>query len=306
MTKTKNNKNHLKKNWQLYLMLVLPITFFIIFKYIPMYGAQIAFRKYRAIDGIWGSQWVGFKYFHKFLVSHNFFSIIKNTLSLSVLQLILGFPAPIIVALALNTTLRSRFKKVVQFTIYAPHFLSVVVMCGLIIQFLDPRLGLVNKLISLIGIGPINFLGKPSLFNDVYVWTNIWQSTGWGTIIYLAALSNIDPNLHEAASIDGASRFQRVKYIDFPGILPTAITLLILNCGRIVRVGFQKVLLLQNSLNLQASEVIQTYTYRIGLASQMADFSYAAAIGIFTSVINLILIVSVNKISRKVNNHGIW
>lgn len=297
---------NVRKNWQLYVMLILPIAFFIIFKYFPMYGAQIAFRKYRAVDGIWGSEWVGFKNFLKFFHSHNFGVIMKNTLVLSILQLALSFPIPIIIALALHACIRGKFKKVVQNVIYAPHFISMVIMCGLIIQFLDPRFGIVNQLLRALGFDAIEFMSIPKYFDDIYVWSGIWQNAGWGTIIYLAALTDVDPTYHEAAEIDGASRFQRILHIDLPTIMPTAVTMLILNCGQVFNIGFQKVLLLQNPLNLSASEVIQTYSYKIGLASSMADFSYSTAIGLFVSVCNLIMIVSVNKISKKLSDSSVW
>ncbi len=271
-----------------------------------MYGAQIAFRKYRAVDGVWGSQWVGLKYFKKFFTSHNFLPILKNTLSLSLLQLALSFPMPIIVALALHACMHKKFKKMVQNVIYAPHFISMVVMCGLIIQFLDPRYGIVNQLLGAFGIGPIEFLSIPKFFDDVFVWSGIWQNTGWGTIIYLAALADVDVSYHEAAEIDGASRFQRILHIDLPCIMPTAVTMLILNCGNVFNIGFQKILLLQNSLNTSASEVIQTYSYKIGLASAMSDFSYSTAIGLFLSVCNLVMILLVNRIGKKVSGTSVW
>lgn len=294
------------RSWQLYVLLLLPLAYFFIFKYMPMYGAQIAFRKYTVTKGIWGSEWVGLMYFKKFFTSYNFWPILTNTLKVSLYQLIVAFPFPIIVALSINVLRQKKFKKAVQLTLYAPHFISVVVMSGLIIQFLDPRLGLINRIIVALGGTATNFMGDPGAFADIYVWSHIWQNTGWGTIIYLAALSGIDETLHEAAQIDGASRIKRIWHIDIPGILPTAVILLIMNAGRIMQLGFQKVLLLQNPLNIEASEVIQTYTYKVGLASQMANFSYSSAIGLFTSVINFILIITVNRMAKKMNNSGIW
>ena len=296
----------MRRNWQLYVLLFLPLIFFLVFKYFPMYGAQIAFRKYRAIDGIWGSEWVGLKYFRKFFTSHNFGPIVRNTLSLSLLQLVLSFPMPIIVALALHACMHKTFKKIVQNVIYAPHFISMVVMCGLIIQFLDPRYGIINQVLGIFGIAPIEFMSIPKYFDDVFVWSGIWQNTGWGTIIYLAALADVDISYHEAAEIDGASRFQRILHIDLPCIMPTAVTMLILNCGNVFNIGFQKILLLQNSLNSSASEVIQTYSYKIGLASSMSDFSYSTAIGLFVSVCNLIMILMVNRIGKKVSGTSVW
>lgn len=306
MTEKKKWYSEYAQNYQLYLMLALPVMYFIIFKYIPMYGAQIAFRKFYANLGIWGSPWVGLKYFKKFFESYMFFRVLRNTLGLSVYQLLIGFPFPIIFALALNNLRSRRYKKTIQMITYAPHFISVVVMSGIIIQFLDLRTGIFNQIIVQFGGKQINFMGMPELFSTIYVASHIWQNTGWGTIIYLAALSGIDPQLHEAAVMDGASRIQRMRNIDLPGILPTIVVLLILNTGRIMQVGFQKVLLLQNPLNLKTSEVIQTYVYKVGLASSIADFSYATAIGLFTALINLTLIVTVNAIARRTSETSLW
>ncbi|UUV20117.1 ABC transporter permease subunit (plasmid) [Fusobacteria bacterium ZRK30] len=299
-------KQGLKEGWQLYLMLIFPLVYFIVFKYIPMYGVQIAFKDYSSAKGILGSPWVGLKYFIKFINSYNFMPVFLNTLKISMGQLLFSFPFPIILALALNSCRNARFKKTVQFAVYAPYFISVVVMSGIIIQFLDPRLGIINRVFSMITGETMNFMGSPDKFVGIFVGSNIWQNTGWGTIIYLAALADVDSNLHEAAQIDGANRFQRILNIDLPCIYPTIITLLIVNTGRVLNVGFQKVLLLQNPLNLTASEIIQTYTYKVGLASQMANFSYSAAIGLFTGIVNLILLLSVNKISRHFGHKGIF
>ncbi len=275
-------------------------------RYAPMGGLQIAFRDFRAIDGITGSEWVGFKHFLRFIDSYNFWQIMWNTISLSFYQLLVGFPFPIILALSLNTIKDGKFKKTVQLITYAPHFISVVVMCGLILQLLSPRTGIINQLIVLLGGPEINFMGRADLFADVYVWSGIWQSTGWGTIIYLASLSSVDSQMHEAAIIDGASLFQRVINIDFMTILPMIVTMLIVNVGSMLQVGFQKVLLLQTPLNLASSEVIQTYVYKIGLASPVPDFSYSTAIGLFTAIINFVLIVIVNKIARSVGETSLW
>lgn len=299
-------KKGLKEGWQLYLMLSIPLVYFIIFKYIPMYGVQIAFREYTPLKGIVGSPWVGLKYFARFINSYNFVPVFLNTLKISMGQLLFSFPFPIILALALNSCRNARFKKTVQFAVYAPYFISVVVMSGIIIQFLDPRLGIINRVILMFTGNSINFMGSPDKFLGIFVGSNIWQNTGWGTIIYLAALADVDGNLHEAAQIDGASRLQRILHIDLPCIYPTIITLLIVNTGRVLNVGFQKVLLLQNPLNLTASEIVQTYTYKVGLASQMANFSYSAAIGLFTGVVNLILLLSVNKIARHFGHKGLF
>jgi putative aldouronate transport system permease protein len=296
----------MKINYQLYILILIPFIWLLIFRYIPMFGVQIAFRKFQAVKGILGSDWVGLFYFKKFFNDYMFSTVIKNTIVISFYQLVAGFPFPIILALAFNNTLRLRFKKVVQMVTYMPHFISTVVMVGIIIQFLSPKVGIINHLIKFAGGNPTDFLAEASNFSSIYVWSGVWQSCGWGAIIYLAALAGIDAELHEAAVIDGANRFQRMLHIDLPGILPTITILLIMNAGNIMNVGFEKAFLLQNSLNLDASEIISTFTYKMGLASAGADFSYAAAIGLFNSVINLILIMIVNVIAKKTMETSLW
>jgi multiple sugar transport system permease protein/putative aldouronate transport system permease protein len=277
-----------------------------VFKFYPMLGIQIAFKTFRASGGIWGSPWVGFRYFERFFGSYQFVRVLRNTLFLSFYQILAGFPFPIILALSLNNMRSRSLKKSVQMITYAPHFISTVVMCGMIIQFTNPRSGLINVLISAIGFEARDFMGIPELFSSIYVWSGIWQNVGYASIIYLSALSSIDPNLHEAAMIDGASRVQRAFHIDLPGILPIAIIVLILNMGRVLDVGFEKVLLLQNSLNLQYSEIIDTYVYKVGLTSAVPNFSYATAIGLFKSVVNLFLIIGVNSIARRLGETSLW
>ena len=296
----------MKENYQLYLVLILPVAYIIIFRYLPMYGAQIAFRTYRVSKGIWASDWVGFYHFKRFVTSYQFSRVMLNTLGINIYQLIAGFPIPIILALSLNSTNIHKLKKMAQTTTYIPHFISTVVMVGIILQFLSPRIGIFNMLRDLVGLERLHFIAEPTYFKSIYVWSGIWQSTGWGSIIYLAALSSVNPFLHEAATIDGATKFQRVLHIDIPGILPTAIILLILNAGRMMNVGFEKVFLMQNELNLRASEVIQTYVYKVGLASATANYSYSTAIGLFNSVINLILIMTVNRVARKLGDTSLW
>jgi putative aldouronate transport system permease protein len=296
----------MKENYQLYLVLILPVAYIIIFRYLPMYGAQIAFRTYRVSKGIWASDWVGLYHFKRFVTSYQFGRVMLNTLGINIYQLIAGFPIPIILALSLNSTNIHKLKKMAQTTTYIPHFISTVVMVGIILQFLSPRIGIFNMLRDLVGLERLHFIAEPTYFKSIYVWSGIWQSTGWGSIIYLAALSSVDPFLHEAATIDGATKFQRVLHIDIPGILPTAIILLILNAGRMMNVGFEKVFLMQNELNLRASEVIQTYVYKVGLASATANYSYSTAIGLFNSVINLILIMTVNRVARKLGDTSLW
>lgn len=294
-----------KASWQLYVMLFLPLLWLVVFRYVPMYGAQIAFRDYNVIQGLTDSPWVGLKYFERFVNSYNFWTILKNTLVLNVYQLAAGFPLPIIFALGLNYILRGWFRRTVQMVTYAPHFISTVVMVGIILQMLAPS-GLLNQLLEVIGIGPIHFMGEPSYWKSIYVWSGVWQNMGFNCIIFLAALTSIDPTLHEAALMDGANKLQRIRDIDLPGIMPIAVILLILNMGSLLDTGFEKVLLLQNPLNLSTSEVIDTYVYHVGLESQVPNFSYAAAIGLFKAVIGLILIVATNQFAKRMRVATLW
>lgn len=296
----------MRRSWQLYAMLAVPLLWLLVFKYWPMYGVQIAFRNFNVIDGITGSPWVGLDHFQRFVSSFNFWQIISNTVILSVYTLAAGFPLPILLALALNHIDRAWFKKTVQMVGYAPEFISVVVMVGIIFVLLDPRVGMVNQIIGLAGLGPIDFMGQAAYFRHVFVWSGVWQHVGFACIIYLAALTSIDPTLHEAAIVDGASALQRIRDIDLPGIVPAAIVLLILDLSSILSVGFEKVLLMQNPINLQVSEVVDTYVYRVGLASPLPQFSYAAAIGLFQSIIALILIVLVNQLARRIEDASLW
>ena len=293
-------------NWQLHLLLALPLIYLIVFKYLPMAGAQIAFRDFFTRSGIWGSPWVGLANFERFFESPQFWTVVRNTFGLSAYQIAASFPVPIILALALNNVEHRRFKKTVQLTTYAPHFISTVVMAGMIMRYLALHTGVVNNVLEGLGLERISFMSRPDLFQSVYVISGIWQNAGWGTIIYLAALAGVDPQLHEAAIVDGASKLQRTRHIDVPGILPVAIILLILETGRIMQVGFEKAFLLQTPLNLTASEVIQTYVYKIGLASPVPDYSFATAIGLFNSVVNLALILVVNQIARRVSGYSLW
>jgi ABC-type polysaccharide transport system permease subunit len=294
------------RNWELYLLVIPPLLYFVVFKYIPMYGAQIAFRKFMPTLGIWRSPWVGWDQFAAFFASYKFATIMGNTLVLSVYKLLAGFPVPIILAIALHYCAQTRIKKTVQMVTYAPHFISVVVLAGIIVQVLSPRVGVVNRIIVLLGGKATLFMGEPAYFKSIYVWSDVWQEMGWGSIIFLAALAGINPELHEAAIADGASKIQRIVHIDFPGIMPTAVILLILNVGRIMFIGFEKVLLLQNPLNLAASEIIDTYVYKIGLASAVPNFSYSTAIGLFSSAIGFVLLLAVNRIARTFGETSLW
>lgn len=292
-----------KKDWQLYSLLVLPIIYLLIFKYIPMFGNIIAFRRFVPGGSIFGEQWVGLYYIKMFIGDQTFWHVLKNTFITSSLTLLVCFPAPIIMALLLNEVKSKRFKKFVQTASYLPHFLSIVIISGMILQ-LTATNGAINSLIQFFGGEPILFMQDPSWFRPIYVGSEAWQTMGWGAILYLAALTNIDESLYEAAKIDGANRWKQTIHITIPGILPTIITLLILNIGSIMAVGFEKVLLLYNPLNYETSDVISTYLYRVGL--QSSNFSYATAIGLFESIIGLILIFSANYLSKKFTNNGLW
>lgn len=295
-------KNFLS-SWQLYTFLLPALTFFIIFHYIPMYGVQIAFKDFFATMGINGSPWVGFEHFERFFNSYYFWRLLKNTLIISLYQLCL-FPLPVIFALMLNELRNGAFKKWTQTLTYAPHFISVVVVVGMIIAFLDPTTGIVNHLIETLGGSSVQFLTSPDWFRHIYVWSGEWQGLGWGSIIYLAALAGVNPELLEAAKVDGATRLQRIIHINIPAILPTIVILFILNIGKFMSVGFEKVLLLQNSLNSETSDIIQTFVYETGLLE--GQYSFAAAVGLFDSVINIILLVTVNQIAKKVSDNSLW
>jgi putative aldouronate transport system permease protein len=290
-------------NWQLYLFVFPALVYFLLFHYIPMYGVQIAFKNFIAFKGIWGSPWVGLAHLHRFVNSYYFWTLITNTLWINLYQLIL-FPIALLVALSLNELRNGSFKKWVQTITYAPHFISVIVMTGMIIAFLHPSTGIINKIILLFGGRPIAFMGEPGWFKSIYVLSGEWQNLGWGAIVYLAALSGIDPQLHDAARMDGATRIQRIRHINLPGILPTVMILLILNAGNLMSVGFEKLYLLQNPLNMESSDVIQTYVYRSGLLN--AQYSFSAAISLFNSVISLILILIFNSIARKLSETSLW
>lgn len=297
-------KFYLKRYWQLYIFLLPALIYFLIFHYGPMYGVQIAFKRYMPSLGIIGSPWVGFDHFKRFFNSYYFGDLIKNTLGISIYELILGFPMPIILALVFNELKNGFFKKFAQTVTYAPHFISTVVIVGMLVSFLSPSTGIINHIISALGGNRHAFLEDPKWFKTIYVLSGIWQNTGWNTIIYMSALAGVNPELHEAAAIDGASRFQRLLYINLPALVPTMIILLIMNFGSIMSMGYEKILLMQNPLNIAASNVISTFTYQQGLID--ANYSYAAAVGLFNAAINAILLLSVNKITRKVTDIGLW
>lgn len=292
------------KNADLYVFLLPTVLYFVIFHYAPLYGVQIAFKDFIATRGIWNSPWVGLEHFQRFFNSFQFRAVLVNTISLSFFSLFFGFWPPILLALMLNQVSNQKFKRTIQTITYAPHFISVVVVVSMLFAFLALRNGLVNMIIGLFGGKAIDFMGSARWFRTIYIISDIWQHIGWSSIIYIAALSSINPELHEAAIIDGANRVQRIWHVEIPGILPTIIILLILRSGSIMSVGFQKVFLMQTSLNLSVSQVISTYVYQVGLIN--ADFSFATAVGLFNSVINFAIILSVNAVSRKISETSLW
>lgn len=298
-------KRHMKRYWQLYAMMLLPIIYFIIFKYIPMFGNVLAFRRYRPGMGPYGTQWVGFKYFKMFMQDPAFWRAFRNTLTISIGNLIINFPIPIIFAILLNEVRRVRFKKLVQTVSYMPRFISTVVVIAILGEMLSPSTGLFNHFLqNTFGIKPIYFMNEPQYFRWIYILTDTWQFTGWTAIIYLAAITGISADMFEAAKIDGANRLQQIIYVTIPSILPTIMVLLILNVGRMLSLGFEKVLLLYTPSNSQVSDIIDTLVYRTGLANQ--NYSYATAIGLFSGIIGVILVSSSNKISKKFTGDGIY
>jgi putative aldouronate transport system permease protein len=299
-------RQRIRNDWQLYLFLVVPVVYIIIFAYVPMVGAQIAFRRYSARLGIWGSPWVGLANFRKFFESYQFIRVVSNTLVLSVLTIAISFPVPVIFALLMNSFESQIFKKISQTIVNLPHFISVVVLVGMLLQVFNANTGLYGVVVeALTGHKPPDLFSKPENFRLMYILSGVWQGFGWGSIIYLAALSGVSAEMHEAAIIDGASRFQRILYVDFPSILPTVTIMLILRMGSVMTIGFEKVFLMQNGLNLPLSEVISTYVYKIGLTGT-SDFSFSTAIGLFNSCVNMVLIAGVNFLARRLGETSLW
>ncbi|TBL81970.1 ABC transporter permease [Paenibacillus thalictri] len=292
------------RNYELYLMLLLPLAYYIIFHYLPMYGLQIAFKNFLPLKGINGSPWAGFVHFDRFFHYYNFWRIIGNTLGISLYSLAVGFFAPIVLALMLNEVKNAAFKKLVQNATYLPHFLSVVVVVGVMLTFTSVKGGIFNTIVGWFGHDPINFMIEPGYFKTLFVLSNVWENMGWNAIIYLAALAGINPELYEAAAIDGASKLKRLFNVSLPGIMPTIIVLLILRVGQLLNVGFEKILLMQNNATLSASDVISTYVYRTGLLE--SSFSFAAAVGLFNSVCNFIVLLLANYLARRVSSSSLW
>lgn len=291
------------KDWELYLLLLLPLIYIFIFKYIPMYGMMIAFKNFNPVQGIWGSDWIGMKYFIQFFNSPYFTQTLSNTLILSLYTLLATFPVPILFALALNELRQGIFKRSTQLITYAPHFISTVVVVSMLLMFLHVR-GPVNQLLVYLGANSVDFMALPELFKTLFVTSEVWQTMGYSSIIYMAALSAIDPQLHEAAKMDGASRLRRIWHINMPGLIPTVTVLLILNLGQIMNLGFEKVYLMQNPVNISSSEIISTMVYKVGLIG--GDFSYSTAVGLFNNVINLLIIIAANYLAKRITANSLW
>lgn len=293
-----------KKQKYLQLMMLLPVLYYIIFQYVPMYGIIIAFKDFSIRKGIWGSEWIGFDHFIRFFTNPYFFTLLKNTFLLSVFSWLWTFPAPIFLALVLNEVKSAFFKRFVQTVSYLPHFISTVAVVGMLTLFLSPQQGLVNQILQSFGIEPIYFLIRPQWFRTIYIGSSVWSEIGWGSIVYLAAISNVDQTMYEASTIDGANRFQNIWYITLPSISHTIVILLILSVGKLLSVGFEKVFLLYNPQTYEVADVISTYVYRRGL--QAADYAYGTAVGLSNSVVNLLLIWFANTMAKKTNQSSLW
>lgn len=312
-TKTNKNKKKrralidlrlMKRHWQFYLLIALPLLYIIIFCYVPMPGILMAFERYSPSKGLLGSQWLGFQNFKQFFASPSNTRIIWNTLRIGLYSLIAGFPIPIILAIALNEVANKRFKKAVQMVTYAPYFISTVVLVGILSQITDPRLGIINKIIELLGGNAINFMGDPKMFDHLYVWSGIWQGVGYSSVIYIAALAGVSKELQEAAVVDGAARWERIWHVDLPSIRPQIVILLIFNVGNVLNIGYEKVYLMQNDLNIQKSEIISTFVYKVGLVN--ADYGFSAAVGLFNALISIVLIMIANAVAKKTAETSIW
>jgi len=295
---------YMRRYYQLYLLILPALASVIIFNYWPLYGIQIAFKDFRPGLGFTGSEWVGFEHFLRFFKIPTFYTLIKNTVGISLYGLIAGFPIPIFLAFMINEVRSRKFKKTVQMITYAPYFLSTIVVCGMLLLFLKKDTGVINAIVALFGGERQDFILKPQYFWSIYVWSGIWQGAGWGTIIYLAALSSVSQETVEAAIIDGCNRFQKIIHVDWPAIVPTIIILLILSFGSLVGVGYEKVLLLQTSLNMDAADVLSTYTYRQGILG--GQYDYTTAIGLLNSIVNAILLVAVNTLARKTGETSLF
>ena len=304
----KNNSALSKKrsryNWQFWAIIAVPVIYAFVFAYIPMGGIILAFKDYSIRKGILGSPWVGLKYFKQFLTSTSSKTVIANTFILGIYSLVVNFPFPILFAVLVNELRSVKFKKSVQFISYAPYFISTVVLVGMMMQMMDLRTGVFNKILTALGFQAVNFFGDPKCFRGLYVWSGLWQTMGYNSIIYIAALAGVNPELKEAATVDGASRFQRIWYVDLPSIMPTIVIMLIFSCSSIVNIGFDKVYLMQNSMNASVSEVISTYVYKVGLIN--SDFGFSTAAGLFQSLVSFIILVVVNQLAKKFTETSLW
>lgn len=306
-TKQKKKKSFLqamKSNWQLYVLILPAVIYFIVFHYLPLYGIQIAFKDYKAVSGIAGSAWVGLKHFRAFFDAYYFRRLLSNTLLLNVYYLLWSFPVPIILAILLNQIRKEKTKRLIQTTIYVPYFISTVVLAGMLYIFLSPTSGIFNFARTAMGLKAIDFMSEAGAFRSIYVISGIWQSAGYGTILYIASLSGVDQALYEAAEIDGASIWQKIRYIDFPSIIPTIMMVFILDCGKLLSSDTNKALVMQTPGNIPTSDIIGVYVYNVGLGS--GQFSYTAAIGLFINIINFVIIISVNQISKKATDVGLF
>lgn len=296
-------KKRILRHWQLYLIIALPVIYLILFRYMPILGSQIAFRKYNFKDGPWNSQWIGLDNFIKFFQSPQFGRVMVNTLGLSIYNIIAGIFPPIILAVALSYVKNRFLGKTVQMVTYMPYFISTVLVVGILSQMLSLS-GPINGLITTLGGEKIQFMGEAKLFKSLYVFSGIWQSTGYNAVIYISALAAVDQQLHEAAKVDGASIWQRILHVDIPSIMPTVVILLIMSCGNVLSIGYEKVLLMQNDMNMASSDIISTYVYRVGLQSM--QYSYSTAIGLFQSAVSLMLLLAVNRIAKRIGDTSLW
>lgn len=289
---------------ELYLLLFIPVIWYIVFKYLPLYGIQIAFRDYRVVRGFWGSEWVGFEHFERFFRSLYFGRIVGNTLVINLVSLLVGFPVPIMFALLLNELTNQRYKKVLQNVTYIPHFLSAVVVVSVLQLIFNPNTGVYNMARKAMGLATTNYFAMESAFKPMYILSGLWQNMGWDSILYIAALAGIDPTLYEAATIDGATRLQKIRYVSIPSIMGTITIMLLLRCGQIMNIGYEKVLLMQNSLNQASSDVISTYVYRVGILE--GNYSYSTAINLFNSVCNIVLLYVANLLAKRMGGTSLW
>lgn len=302
--KSKGRYRLSKTELQFWIIVAVPLLYILLYCYVPMGGIILAFKDYSIRKGIWGSEWVGLRYFRQFLTSPSSLNVIKNTLILGIYSLVVTFPLPIVLAIMLNEMRSLKYKKFIQMVTYAPYFISTVVFVGMLMQLFSQRTGIVNVLLKKIGMDPVNFLGNSSCFRSLYVWSGLWQGAGYSSIMYIAALADVDPQLQEAAIIDGASKMQRIWHVDLPEIRPTIVTCLIFSCAGAIAIGFDKVYLMQNSLNANVSEVIATFVYKVGLVN--SDIGFSTAAGLFQSLVSFLILVTANKICRKLLDIGLW